>query len=110
MSKAKKTSGGYVQKLDTQYFNTAISELDSAISTFNNALESIKRQTTQLQSSWDGAGADKFDNAYKRLKQEFNDQSENLVALRDDLKTILETYENWDAKTKSSISGNTMNE
>lgn len=110
MAKAKKTSGGNVQRLDTRYFNTAISELDAAISTFNSALESIKRQTTQLQASWDGAGADKFDSAYKRLKQEFNDQSENLAALRDDLKTMLETYENWDAETKSSISGNTMSE
>lgn len=110
MAASNKSSGGYVQRLDTQYFSTAISELDSAISIFNNALESIKKQTTQLQSSWDGAGADKFDEAYKRLKQEFNDQSENLVALRDDLKTMLETYENWDAEMKSSISGNTISE
>lgn len=110
MAASKKSSGGNVQRLDTQYFSTAIYELDSAISTFNNALDRIKRQTNQLQSSWDGAGADKFDSAYKRLKQEFNDQSENLTALRDDLKTMLETYENWDAELKSSISGNTMGE
>lgn len=110
MAASKKTSGGNVQRLDTRYFSTAIAELDAAISTFNNALENIKRQTSQLQSSWDGAGADKFDSAYKRLKQEFNDQSENLTAFRDDLKTILETYKNWDSETKTSISGNTMGE
>ena len=107
---SKKTNSGNVQRLDTQYFSTAISELDSAINIFSTALSNIKRQTSQLQSSWDGSGASKFDSAYKRLKQEFDDQSENLICLRDDLQTMLETYQNWDAQTKASISGNSMSE
>lgn len=107
---AKKSKNGSVQRLDTKYFSTAIQELNSAIDMFESALGNIKRQTSTLQANWDGSGAGKFDKAYNRLKKEFDDQSENLTAIRDDLQTILETYQNWDNEMKNNIAGNTMDE
>lgn len=95
-----------VQKIDTKYFAEAISKLDEAVDTFNGALDTVKDQTQKLQSSWDGKGADKFDDAYKRLKREFDDQAENLTAIRDDLKEILRAYEAWDKEMKSGIAEN----
>lgn len=108
MVKKSSSKGGNVQRLDTGYFNTAISELSTAIKEFESSLSNINRQTEQLQSSWEGSGASKFDSAFKRLKKEFNDQSENLVAIREDLRTMLETYQNWDAELKIDISGNAL--
>lgn len=97
---------GIVQKIDTNYFDTAIKELTDAISVFNTAKTNVDRATQSLQSSWDGKGADKFDSAYKRLKKELDDQGENLVAMRDDLQMILEAYQEWDVQNASVISGN----
>ncbi len=105
MAKGQK---GQVQRIDTAYFDTAISELNNALETFNSAIGNIQTQTARLQESWDGSGASKFDSAYKRLKQEFNDQSENLTAIRDDLQAILETYQDWDSETQSTIAENSM--
>ncbi len=99
-----------VQRIDTAYFDTAIGELNSALEAFNTAIGNIQTQTARLQETWDGKGADKFDSAYGRLKQEFNDQSENLTAIRDDLQAILTTYQNWDAEAQSSIAENAMGE
>lgn len=99
---------GHVQRIDTAYFETAISELNSALCAFNAALENIQAQTARLQLTWDGEGADKFDRAYNRLKQEFNDQSENLTVIRDDLQTILTTYHDWDNETQSTFAENAM--
>jgi len=101
---------GQVQRIDTAYFDTAIGELNSALETFNTAIGNIQTQTARLQSSWDGSGADKFDRAYSRLKQEFTDQSENLTAIRDDLQAILTTYQDWDTETQSTIAENAMGE
>lgn len=101
-----KTSGG-VQRLDTKYFSEAITQLDSAVSDFKAALSNINRATERLQASWDGKGADKFDSAYSRLKKEFDDQADTLTAIKDDLQVILETYEEWDATTKSDLAGET---
>ena len=97
---------GTVRRIDTQYFDTAIKELSDAISIYNDAKRNVDRATQSLQDSWDGKGAKKFDSAYKRLKRELDDQGENLVAMRDDLQSILETYQNWDSQNASQISGN----
>lgn len=94
---------GQVNRIDTAYFETAIAELDNALDTFNASLRKIKAQTKELQDAWDGKGAKKFDSAYKRLKQEFDDQSENLTAIRDDLKSILKTYQDWDKETQKIL-------
>ena len=101
---------GKVQRIDTSYFDSAIEELNSALDTFNTAIGNIQTQTARLQSSWDGSGAAKFDKAYNRLKQEFNDQSENLTAIRDDLQAILTTYQDWDTETQGIIAENAMSE
>lgn len=97
-----------VRRLDTAYFNTAIKELSDALTSFKEALQEIKDQTKQLQGVWNGKGAKKFNSAYGRLKQEFDDQSENLTAIRDDLQVMLETYEQWDAEAKNSIAENSI--
>lgn len=97
---------GQVKRIDTAYFDAAIGELDHALDAFNTALGNIYAQTNRLQQSWDGYGAARFDEAYWRLKQEFDDQSETLAAIRDDLQTILETYQKWDEETQASIAGN----
>lgn len=97
---------GSVRRLDTKCFNQAIGELNEAMEAFEQALSRIKSQTKKLQDAWDGKGADRFDKVYKRLKKEFDDQSENLTAIRDDLKVMLETYEKWDSETKKTISEN----
>ena len=99
---------GTVRRIDTTYFSNAINQLNNAMNTFNNALSTIKSQTERLQGTWEGKGADKFDKAYWRLKQEFDDQSENLTAIRDDLQAILETYQEWDSEAKGQIAENAM--
>jgi len=97
-----------VRKLDTACFSTAIDDLSNALTTFKDALQEIKSQTKLLQGVWNGKGASKFNKAYDRLKQEFDDQSENLTAIRDDLQVMLETYEQWDAEAKNSIAENSI--
>lgn len=99
---------GTVRRIDTRYFDTAIKELSDAISIYEDAKKNIDRATQSLQDSWDGKGAKKFDSAYKRLKRELDDQGENLIAMRDDLQSILETYQNWDSQNASQISGNAI--
>lgn len=101
--------GGSVRRLDTGYFKEAIHELDSAIQEFKSALDKVDISTKNVQSCWEGKGANKFDDAYWRLKREFDDQHETLSALRDDLQSMLETYEGWDQSMKSSIAGNSTN-
>ena len=99
---------GSVRRIDTRYFDTAIKELSDAISVYNDAKSNVARATNSLQDHWDGKGAAKFDKVYKRLKKELDDQGENLVAMRDDLQSILETYQNWDAENAAQISGNAI--
>lgn len=99
---------GSVRKIDTVYFDTAIKELTNAISVFHNAKSNIDNATRRLQDTWDGKGSKKFDDAYKRLKRELDDQGENLVAMRDDLQSILETYREWDSQNATNISGNSI--
>lgn len=103
-------ANGQVQRIDTEYFDTTIAELNSALETFNAAIGNIQTQTARLQNAWDGSGAKKFNDAYSRLKQEFNDQSENLAAIRDDLQAILTTYQDWDSEMQNKIAENTMGE
>lgn len=97
-----------VRRLDTAYFSTAIDDLSNALTSFKETLQEIKSQTKQLQNVWTGKGADKFNKAYDRLRREFDDQSENLTAIRDDLQVMLETYEQWDAEAKNSIAENSI--
>lgn len=105
------TSGGNgsVRRLDTAYFKSAIHELSAAVKDFHSALNRVDKSTKSIQSCWEGKGKNKFDDAYWRLKREFDDQHETLSALRDDLQAMLETYEGWDQSMKSSIAGNSTN-
>ena len=96
-----------VRRIDTKYFSTAIRELDTAIEAFNSALSNVHSQTCRLQNCWEGKGANKFNDAYGRLKQEFDDQAETLTAIRDDLQTILETYQSWDSQVRSDLASST---
>lgn len=93
-----------VRRIDTQYFSSTLRSLDGAIRLFDQTLDTVEQQTKQLRSSWEGRGADKFNRAYNRLKREFDDQSETLAAIRDDLQIMLSTYEEWDQTTKKDIS------
>ena len=100
--------GGYVKRLDTSYFSSAIHTLSTAVKDFNDALRDVQRSTENVKACWEGKGAKKFDKAYWRLKREFDDQAETLTALRDDLQVVLETYEAWDEELKNNIAGNSV--
>ena len=101
---------GKVKRIDTKYFDSAISELNTAINQYGNAKNKIVKATNNLLDCWEGKGYDKFNSAFKRLKKELEDHSDNLVTMRDDLQVILETYQTWDSENAASIAGNQTEE
>lgn len=101
----KQTSGG-VRRIDTTYFDAALQSLSSAIQTYSEAKKNVDQQTRRLQEVWTGKGANQFfDRSYWRLKQELDDEEETLMAMRDDLQAVYESYQAWDRQTADGIAG-----
>ncbi len=90
-----------VEKIDTKEFETAISAMNSAVNLFKSAREKIIKATDPVVDSWEGEGASAFDKVYKKLKTELEDEETNLETIRDDLKSIKESYEGWDKDLKN---------
>lgn len=95
-----------VEKIDTKEFETAISAMDSAVSLFKNARGKIIKITDPVVDSWEGDGASAFEKVYKKLKTELEDEETNLATVRDDLKSIKESYEGWDKDLKTHFQNN----
>lgn len=90
-----------VEHLDTLEFDAAIIAMNAAVSLFQNARTKIISITDPVMESWEGEGATSFGKVYKKLKTELEDEETNLVTIRDDLKSIKESYEGWDNDLKN---------
>lgn len=95
-----------VEKIDTKEFENAISAMNTAVRLFNKAKGKIVSITDPVVDSWEGEGADSFAKVYKKLKTELKDEEENLSNIRDDLKSIKESYEGWDKDLKTHFQNN----
>lgn len=95
-----------VEKIDTKEFEAAITAMNSAVNQFKSARKQIVKATDPVINSWEGAGASSFGKVYKKLKTELEDEEINLTTIRDDLKSIKESYEGWDSGLKSHFQNN----
>lgn len=99
--------GGYtVERIDTQAFDTAISEMNKAIRIFSTARQKIIAITDPVTDTWEGRGADAFQKVYKKLKTELEDEETNLTMVRDDIIGIKDSYEGWDMEIKNQLQNN----
>lgn len=97
-----------VEKVDVKMFDDALSKFKSAISVFEKSMTAMNNQTTTLLGSWEGKGKDEFNDAYTQLKTAIKDETENLIAIRDDLKAIKESYADWDTESSKIMSENSV--
>ena len=95
-----------VEKIDTKEFENAITSMNTAVKYFTTAKSKIVSITDPVMDSWEGEGADSFAKVYKKLKTELEDEEENLSNIRDDLKSIKESYEGWDKDLKTHFQNN----
>ena len=96
---------GVVERINTQSFDEAISAMDKAVKAFKSARSKIIKTTDPVTNDWKGDGADKFKKVYKKLKIELKDEEINLETIRDDLKSIKESYEGWDSDLATHFKG-----
>ena len=52
---------------------------------------------------WEGLGKNAFQDAYRILKVELQDEEESLNVIYDDLKAIKESYEEWDTSVSEGL-------
>lgn len=106
MGKNGGSCGGQVKRLNTDQFDQAISALSAANETFRQSRDDINAQTKQLLDCWQGSGHNQFSLTYWRLKRELDDEEELLSAMKNDLESILRTYQQWDQSMAGAIAGN----
>ena len=70
-------------------------------------MATMNSQTQTLLNNWEGKGKDAFSDAYTQLKTAIKDETENLVAIRDDLQAIKDSYVEWDTESGKVIGENT---
>ncbi len=97
-----------VERVDIQMFDDALEKFKTAINVFETAMSSMNSQTKTLLNSWEGKGKDAFNDAYTQLKTAIKDETENLVAIRDDLQAIKDSYSDWDSESSKVMSENTV--
>lgn len=97
-----------VERVDIHMFDDALEKFKTAINVFETAMSSMNSQTKTLLNSWEGKGKDAFNDAYTQLKTVIKDETENLVAIRDDLQAIKGSYSDWDSKSGKVMSENTV--
>ena len=95
-----------VERIDTKEFDNAITAMNTAVRLFTKAKGKIVSITDPVVDGWEGEGADSFAKVYKKLKTELEDEEENLSNIRDDLKSIKESYEGWDKDLKTHFQNN----
>lgn len=96
-------AGGGFNRLDTNFFQSAIDEMQKGSKLFGEAKESIDKKTKTLKSCWDGKGGSKFKSSYKRLKQELDDEHEALENMIDELKVVYKNYVAWDTEQAAQL-------
>ena len=97
-----------VERVDVKMFDDALSKFKTAITVFENAMSTMNTQTQKLLGSWEGKGKDAFNDAYTQLKTAIKDETENLVAIRDDLQAIKDSYSDWDTESSKVMSENSV--
>lgn len=97
-----------VERVDIQMFDDALEKFKTAINVFETAMSSMNSQTKTLLNSWEGKGKEAFNDAYAQLKTAIKDETENLVAIRDDLQAIKDSYSDWDSESSKVMSENTV--
>lgn len=97
-----------VERVDVKMFDAALSKFKTAITVFENAMSTMNTQTQKLLGSWEGKGKDAFNDAYTQLKTAIKDETENLVAIRDDLQAIKDSYSDWDTESSKVMSENSV--
>lgn len=96
-----------VERVDIAMFDDALDKFKTAINVFDTAMSNMDSQTQTLLNSWEGKGKDAFNDAYTQLKTAIKDETENLVAIRDDLQAIKDSYTDWDTESGKVIGENT---
>ncbi|MDR1184483.1 MAG: WXG100 family type VII secretion target [Coriobacteriales bacterium] len=92
-----------VETVNTSYFDQAVSDLDKAVSTFSASKTKALGATDQLLGTWKGEGRNSFEKTYNKLKQEMDDDLENLKAIQENLQAIKESYVGWDGSLASQM-------
>lgn len=96
-----------VERVDIAMFDDALDKFKTAINVFDSAMSTMNSQTQTLLNSWEGKGKDAFIDAYTQLKTAIKDETENLIAIRDDLQAIKDSYTDWDTESGKVIGENT---
>lgn len=97
-----------VEKIDVRMFDDALEKFKTAISVFETTMTNMNNKTKTLLNSWEGKGKDAFEDAYTQLKTAIKDETENLIAIRDDLQAIKDSYDDWDTESSKVMSENTV--
>lgn len=99
---------GYVDRIDTNEFQDAITKFEMVVSTFESVTETLDTKTTKLFDTWEGKGYKEFKSEYNKLKTAIIDETENLVTIKDNLNAIKESYEDWDVETSTVMKDNSV--
>lgn len=97
-----------VERVDIKMFDETLQRLKNTIKVFDSATENINSKTATLLCSWEGKGKDAFQDAYTQLKTAIKDETENLVAIKDDLQAIKDSYTEWDKESGKIMSENSV--
>ena len=96
---------GYLKRLDTEGFQTALDRIKDAQDAFADSKANIISSTDSLMGVWKGKGKNAFRDAYCVLKVELQDEEDDLQVMYDDLQSIKTSYEEWDADTAAAMEG-----
>lgn len=96
-----------VERIDTGSFEEVISSLETAISRFESVRSNLESTTDSLIDNWSGDARDAFKDAYDTLKLYMSNQYDMLEVMKEDLTSIKESYEGWDAELKNSFAEST---
>lgn len=97
-----------VERVDNRMFDEALEKFKRAISVFETSMDTMNSSTKTLLDSWEGEGREAFEDAYTQLKTAIKDETENLIAIRDDLQAIRDSYADWDVASSKVMSENTV--
>ena len=82
-------------------FQTGHSGRDTV--SYTHLKEQIIAASDVMLGVWEGLGKNAFQDAYRILKVELQDEEESLNVIYDDLKAIKESYEEWDTSVSEGL-------
>ena len=94
---------GSVERIDTGGLQEALDRISQARDAFRNSKEQIIAASDVMLGVWEGLGKNAFQDAYRILKVELQDEEESLNVIYDDLKAIKESYEEWDTSVSEGL-------